>query len=380
MRLSDFILRDIDRIIAEWEAFAATQLPAAAGMSSLALRDHAQQILEAVAADLRTAQTRETQEAKSKGLAPSIPGAPETAAQTHAVLRARSGFNINQLAAEYRALRASVLRLWMDACPPDELRLDDVVRFNEAIDQALIESINFFAERVEQARDLLLGMLGHDMRSPLQTIHMTAMYLAALNAGAEVSEAAQRLIHSGSRMKALLDDLVDFNRTRLGLGIKIVPEPTDLASLFTDAVQQLRAAYPERHIDLDVAGDAQGIWDGLRLQQVLGNLVENAIKYGAAETPIRILVSGEDDEVRFEVRNSGAPIGRSTLDQLFDPLRRGLDQDDLQAGGEHDSSSLGLGLYIVREIALAHGGKIEAWSEDRETAFVVRLPRGTAVS
>ena len=119
MRLYDFIVRDIDRLVTEWEAFAATQLPAAAAMSPLALRDHAQQILEAVAADLRTAQTREAQQAKSKGLTPSLPGAPETAAQTHAVLRARSGFDINQLAAEYRALRASVLRLWMDACPPD---------------------------------------------------------------------------------------------------------------------------------------------------------------------------------------------------------------------------------------------------------------------
>ena len=117
MRLADFILRDMESILAQWEAFAATLLPAAANMKSLALRDHAQQILEAVAKDLSTAQTREAQIEKSMGQAPKLVGAPETAAQTHALLRARAGFDINQLAAEYRALRASVLRLWMDDVP-----------------------------------------------------------------------------------------------------------------------------------------------------------------------------------------------------------------------------------------------------------------------
>src|SRR6185503_8211858 len=122
----------MEAILADWEAFAATLLPAAAGMTSLALRDHAQHILEAVAKDLTTNQTRETQSEKSKGRAPKVAGAPETAAQTHAVLRAQTGFDINQLVAEYRALRASVLRRWMDAGPIDQPGMEDVIRFNEA--------------------------------------------------------------------------------------------------------------------------------------------------------------------------------------------------------------------------------------------------------
>lgn len=105
MRLADFILRNMETILRQWEEFAGTLLPAATGMTSLALRDHAKEILQAVAKDLSTPQTKEAQAEKSKGRAPKIPGAPETAAQTHAVLRARSGFDINQLAAEYRALR-----------------------------------------------------------------------------------------------------------------------------------------------------------------------------------------------------------------------------------------------------------------------------------
>jgi signal transduction histidine kinase len=152
---------------------------------------------------------------------PVLVDATETAAQTHALLRARAGFNIIQLAAEYRALRASMLRLWMDDCAPETPDLDDVIRFNEAIDQALAESVGFFSSQVEQNRNLLPGMLGHDMRSPLQAIQVTASYLEALNAGERVSEAAARLIRSGARMQASLDDLTDFNRTRLGLGINV---------------------------------------------------------------------------------------------------------------------------------------------------------------
>ena len=228
----------------------------------LALRDDAKQILQAVAKDLSTPQTKQAQIDKSRGKAPKWIGAPETAAQTHAVLRAQSGFDINQLASEYRALRASVLRLWTEACQPDEIDLEDVIRFDEAIDQALAESIQFFSDQVERARDLLLGMLGHDMRNPLNTILITASHLATLNAGAEVSEAALRLIRSGASMKALLDDLVDFNRTKLGLGINIARANVNLATAFADELEELRGAHPGRQLELQVIGDTLGLWDG----------------------------------------------------------------------------------------------------------------------
>ncbi|HEX7909165.1 MAG TPA: HAMP domain-containing sensor histidine kinase [Paraburkholderia sp.] len=369
MRLSDFILRNMEHILVEWEAFAATLLPTARNMDSLALRDHAQQILQAVAKDLSTPQTRDAQHEKSMGRSPTLVDAPETAAQTHALLRARGGFNVNQMVAEYRALRASVLRLWIDEGQPLITDLDDTIRFNEAIDQAVAESVRFFDRQVEQARNLLLGMLGHDMRSPLQTIQMTATYLAALNAGEQVSEAAGRLIRSGTRMNGLLDDLCDFNRTKLGLGINIAPGDVDLVDLFGDAVDQLRAAHPDHRIDLELAGNTRGIWDGLRLQQLLSNLVLNAIRYGAPEKPIRVVVTGRDADVCFEVRNSGPAIDQQTLESIFDPLSRGPDQEKKNAGG------LGLGLYIASEIAKAHHGVIEGRSDQTETTFSVRLPR-----
>jgi signal transduction histidine kinase len=371
MRLADFIARNIEPILAEWEAFAATLLPAARSMDSSALRDHAEQILLAVAKDISTPQTTQAQREKSLGHAPQPIDATETAAQTHAILRARRGFNINQLAAEYRALRASVLRLWIDKCHPGAPHLDDIIRFNEAIDQALAESVSFFTTQVEQARNLLLGMLGHDMRSPLQTIQLTASHLAALNAGEHVSEAAARLIRSGSRMQSLLDDLCDFNRTQLGLGIHIAPHDVDLRRLLADVVDELRAAHPGRPIALETDGDLRGQWDGQRMQQLVSNLVINAIKYGSPDQSVRVIAAATDGEVRIDVKNHGEPIDPQMLTRIFDPLERGANQQD--KGGS--TSGLGLGLYIAREIAKAHHGAIDARSNPAETAFVVRVPR-----
>ncbi|RQR49113.1 sensor histidine kinase [Burkholderia sp. Bp9125] len=372
MRLADFMVRNMEPILVQWEAFAATLLPAAKGMDSLGLRDHARQILEAVAKDIGTPQTREEQHEKSLGRAPTPLNAAETAAQTHAVLRARRGFNINQLAAEYRALRASVLRLWIDECQPSPPHMEDMLRFNEAIDQALAESIAFFSEQVEQARNLLLGMLGHDMRTPLQTIQITATYLAALNAGEEVSDAAARLIRSGGRMQGLLDDLCDFGRTQLGLGINVVPGNVDLAHVLANVVDELRAAHPSREITIDVRGDLRGHWDDQRMQQLLSNLVGNAVKYGAPNTPVRVAAASTDTEVLIEIGNRGPAMDGPTLDRIFDPLKRGADQ----SGRAGDNDGLGLGLYIASEIAKAHHGRIDARSDQTETVFGVRLPRG----
>jgi signal transduction histidine kinase len=370
MRLADFIRQNIPAILKGWEAFAATQMPAAASMDTLALRDHAAQILEAVAKDLSTLQSRRQQTAKSLGQAHALLGAPDTAAQTHAILRAHSGFDINQLAAEYRALRASVLRLWTDACEPGSFDVEDLIRFNEAIDQALAESVAFFSAQVSESRNLLLGMLGHDMRSPLQTIQMTASYLAAPRTSDQVSNAASRLNRSAARIKALLNDLLDFNRTQLGLGIEIARSDVDVAALFADEVSQLRAAHPRRTIELQVHGDCAGTWDGLRLQQLLCNLVENAIKYGSETSAVRVSVTCDPHELCFEVMNEGETIEASMLQQLFEPLKRGTHAvDDARSG------SLGLGLYIAREIAKGHGGDIHAQSVDGQTTFSVKLPR-----
>jgi signal transduction histidine kinase len=371
MRLSDFIERDMEAILSEWESFAATLLPAAVDMNSDSLRDHAEQILRAVCKDLETSQDDEEQERKSKGLAPKPIDASNTAAETHALLRAQGGFDVNQMTSEYRALRASVLHLWAAACEPADIVVTDMVRFNEAIDQAIAESVAFFNAQIEKERNLLLGMLGHDMRGPLQVIQLTARYLSKADAAVDVHTAAARLLKSSASLKILLDDLLDFNRTKLGLGITISPAPVDLAQAFSAEIEQLRVAHPGRSIALEANGDVSGVWDANRLNQLLGNLVVNAIKYGAFSSPVRIVLNGLATEVRFAVYNHGPKIDESLLSQIFEPLKRGSD-NQFVSGSE---GSFGLGLYIAREIAIAHHGDISAKSDESETVFTVRLPR-----
>jgi signal transduction histidine kinase len=370
MRLADFIVENMEVILTEWDAFAGSLYPETAHMTPRALRDHAQQILEAIAADLRTSQTMREQAQKSMGHAPRVMNAAETAAQTHAVLRAQSGLDINQLAAEYRALRASVLRLWEGACHPGVEDLQDMIRFNEAIDQSLAESISFFSAQVNRSRNLLLGMLGHDMRNPLNAIVMVAKSLTMLNVGEVVSEAAECLIRSGASIQALLNDLVDFNRTTLGLGIAIAVGEADLGAIFADELQQLRAADPDLRLELQVHGDVRGRWDGPRLQQVLRNLVSNASDYGLPGEPVQVAVYGDEAGVRFDVTNRGPVVEQACLDRLFDPLARGAKESR-----ESNKEGLGLGLYIVREITHAHGGEVAARSDAAGTVFSVRLPR-----
>jgi signal transduction histidine kinase len=373
MRLADFIERDMEAILSEWETFAAAQLPAAADMDSLALRNHAEQLLRAIVKDISSPQNDEEREQKSRGRAPRSMEARSTEAETHALLRAQSGFTMNQLAAEYRALRASVLHLWTRACEPSAIDPQDVYRFNEAIDQAVTESVAFFSAQIENERNLFLGMLGHDMRSPLQVIQLTAIQLSKIDAGTDVATCAARLSKSTRSLKALLDDLLDFNRTKLGLGITISPAHVDLADSFSGELEQLRAANPGRAIEMEVRGDVSGVWDINRLNQLLGNLVVNALKFGAYRSPIKIALSGLAGEVVFAVRNQGAKIEQSMLAQIFEPLKRGADQEFV-SGAE---GSMGLGLYIAREITTAHGGAISAKSDDNETVFTVRLPRLT---
>jgi signal transduction histidine kinase len=147
-----------------------------------------------------------------------------------------------------------------------------------------------------------------------------------------------------------------------------------VARVFADELSLLRAAHAGRQLEFECDGDTRGGWDGMRLRQVLNNFVENAIKYGAHDAPVRVALNGDAEQLHFEVRNTGPIIDRETLHGIFDPLRRGVGQDARSAGRD----SLGLGLYIAREIVEAHGGRIDARSDETQTVFAVRIPRNKA--
>jgi signal transduction histidine kinase len=372
MRLAQFITEDIEAILVEWEAFARSLLIDGQKMTSLALRDHATQILQAIALDIEESQTDLAQAYKSKGYV-RIAEAARTAAQTHGALRYLAGFDLRQLAAEFRALRASVLRLWLKRGAADETSLYQMTRFNEAIDQALAESIGNYSDEVARSRDTFLAILGHDLRSPLSAVANSGLLLTSpgvLPPGAAL-DAARRITRGSAKMGGMIRDLLEYTRTRLGRAIPISPQATSMQRICALACDEIRAVHPERVFKLETSGKLEGEFDSERLQQVLSNLLNNAVRHGTREQPITLSAHGEADKVTVRVRNYGRRIPADQLQVIFNPLVQIPQEPE-----DEDVTSLGLGLYIAHEIVTMHGGTMVAESSERDgTVFSAHLPR-----
>jgi signal transduction histidine kinase len=373
MRLADFIEHRLPQILEEWENFARTLMPASAQMDSLALRDHAEEMLRDIAQDLRTTQSRAQQRTKSWGEkdAAHVGETPSTAAQLHGSLRAAAGISIQQLVAEFRALRASVLQLYADEADTGAYTIHDIGRFNEAIDQAIAESAQVFQDQIEHWRDLFLAVLQHDLRGPMQAVMASAQVLGVLPPGAEREQVAARLKRGGERMKALLDELLDLNRVTLNLGLPMNRVHCDLVPACLEELELRRAAHPGHHIGWTTSGSAVGVWDASRVQQALGNLIANAAKHGDARGTIEVELHGTADEVCIAVSNQGPAISPEVIDAIFEPLRR------VEDPANDDQTHMGLGLFVVREVAKAHGGDVVVDSSPSGTRFSLHLPRSS---
>ena len=374
MRLADFIEANCESILAEWVEFAKSSGPAGKGMDVAALRDHALEMLNAIVADLKTPQTGAEQVEKSKGNADSPDTETDTAAEVHGAGRAESGFSLGEMVSEYRALRASVIRLWTEAngSLTRGSDLEDLMRFNEAIDQALAESITRYTADLDHSKEMFLAILGHDLRTPLGAVIMSAEFMLDMG---ELTEPhltlTTRIARSGRRMNRMVGDLLDFTRSRLGSGVPITRAPMDMEKMARQTVDEISAANPESVLKVSMSGNLQGNWDCARITQVLANLLGNAAQHGTPRTMISLTARGELKEVVLQVHNRGTPIPPADIPMLFSPFKRLANPGD---GG--NNGSLGLGLYIVERIVTAHGGSIDVNSSDTGgTFFTVRLPR-----
>ncbi|MDB5967116.1 MAG: putative two-component sensor histidine kinase [Polaromonas sp.] len=376
MKLSSFVKANLEKILLEWDVYARTLFLVAP--SHLILRDHAKGILEELAQDMETAQTDSEQTEKSKGQAPEDIDR-SSAASVHGELRHSSGFTLIQLTSEYRALRATVMRLWAPHIVVfDEGKLADITRFNEAIDQALAESAITFSESADRTRDTFLAILGHDLRSPLGTMSMAGAFLSRHDTKDEaVRQMGARVARSAANMAAMVGDLLEFARTQLGGGIPLTLRRIKVGDICQAALDDAQAGHPDCPFALEVSGDTGGDFDGPRLQQVMSNLLNNAAQYSSDRSPVSMNVTADAEAITVQVCNRGPVIPEQSLQVIFDPLIQ------LPAEGAHEgspASSLGLGLFIAREITAAHGGIITATSSERSgTVFTVRLPRHNTV-
>lgn len=371
-RLPVFIAKNVESIVGEWETFARTLTPSSEGMTPLALRDHIHQILDFVVEDIASSQTAKEQTKKSKG--EKDRALKSTAAETHAALRLAGGFNIGQMVSEYRALRASVIKLWSRINPSmDRDDIENLTRFNEAIDQALAESVSYYTKEILHSKDIFAGVLSHDIRNPLQAIILsTELLLPTAELTDRQTIIAKGALESADRISSLVDNLLDITRARFGGGLSIARSSMDIGFVARQIIEELRVVHPTRAINLDIHGDLKCEWDKARIGQVFSNLLSNAIQYSFKDTSIWVSVRSTSEMAVISINNDGLPIPPDKMKTIFNPLARATSD----SAGRAEQNNLGLGLFITQEIVQAHGGEIRVSSSEEDgTAFTVQIPR-----
>ncbi len=360
----EFLTRERERIMEEWER-AIREEPRAISLEASALRDDLPEFLDSLAAWMRA------EDAPLSGMLQGIPTA-------HAKQRLKHAYQLAQLISEFRVLRVTILRLLLMAEKEEQAAIDDrgmerrvleLARLNAGLDQAISDSVEFFVNERERIRERFIGVLGHDLRTPLSAIVMSADHM--LRSGRlppGLDRAAGRIARNAARMSRMVRDLLDLARGRLGDGIPIsTASRVDMAEVCHAAAEDAILTHPDREITVNATGDLWGNWDRDRALQAVGNLVGNALLYG--EGPVVVAASRVGGDAVVQVTNQGEPIAQDRISKLFDPFQRG-------ESGAGAREGLGLGLYIVSEIMRAHGGTVGVdSSRERGTTFTLTWPR-----
>jgi hypothetical protein len=329
MRLAEFITANHEPILIEWEAFARTCSPASGAMDVAALRDHAAAMLTVIAADLNTFQGRAAQAAKGRGLAPDGDGTT-TAAEEHGAGRAESGFTVEQMVSEFRALRASVIRLWTAARAGgrdgasgalDATAVEDLTRFHEAIDQALAESVTRYTQDINESKEMFLAILGHDLRTPLGATLMASRFMLDTEELPEPhATLAARIATSSTRMLQMVGDLLDFTRSRLGGGSH---HPGRRQRRQGGARRRRRAGRPAPASHAHgrrARRPARGVGRGPHQpgpRQSAGQRAR-ARHRGRAR---RVEIRGTPDDVTIAIHNRGPTIPAALIEGIFRPMK-----------------------------------------------------------
>lgn len=372
MRLSHFLDRHANDIFHTWEAAAREALGPLSSDAAGADRHLAQEMLLHVARTLSV-------EGGTDALDDAGPTPPlESPAARHGRARQQLGFTAAELAREFALLRSATLGLWHQHEKNSETsgRAEEALRFTASIDEALVDALGAFSGAAAHSLDTFLAVLGHDLRNPLGSLGGCLELLEKPTLPdfrrRRSAEIARRSVMT---IQSMVIDLLEYTRTRLGHGIHISPVWADIAPLCHEAVEEMQAAHPVRTFSIDVSASLEAHFDALRMRQVLGNLLSNAVHHGEPDCQISLCARATANGLAIEVRNRGKLIPPELMQSIFDPLVQipcAASETD-----QRPATSLGLGLFIAREIVGAHGGHIEvASSEGDGTSFTVVLPRG----
>jgi signal transduction histidine kinase len=313
-----------------WERAVRRDVVALERLDRAALIDHLPEFLDALAdwIDGDTVAIRRMYDALADG---------------HALQRLGHHVELGAITREYAILRSTTLSQLLAVDSGPGVR-EALIRFDEGMDHAIQEAVLRYTRARDDARERFVGILGHDLRNPLNAIAMAAGMLDDHPTGPVIARSA-------ARMARMIDDVIDFARVQLGGGIPIVPTNADLGAICTEAADELRVAHPTRTIEVVREGDLRGAFDHDRVVQALSNVIGNAIAHGG--DPIRVRVQPELD-------------GRVLVTEVRNRLR---------SGASSASSGLGLGLYIVEQIALAHGARCHAFASEGDMTYTIRWPR-----
>lgn len=372
MRFSTFIKNNQKDITTEWVKYAQDNIEDIKALQLEEVEDHIEEMLARIVENMESHDTDAEQEVKSKGNE-DMPHGETKAANSHGKQRVDVGFDLVELSSEFRALRASVLRLWEEKRKTEKLETDfqDMIRFNEAIDELWMDSLKQFQHKVKESRNWFMGILAHDLRNPLSAISgIQSLLSSSTNLLEEDQYLLELLGTSVKRMKELIDNLLELTNLRLGSGMNITKSTIDLTKHTEKIVQEVRLGYPETELVLKSSGPIQGEWDIMRLDQMMTNLIANALKHGRRGSPVTISVSAKDSEAFFNVHNEGSPVP----DRIKKMISSGLFTKT--EGDPTKKDSYGLGLYIVKAIVDGHNGQLEVKSNEKEgTTFKVILPK-----
>jgi PAS domain S-box-containing protein len=264
--------------------------------------------------------------------------------------------------------------LLVNAAPIRERHGRVVAAVSAFQDITVRKQVEEMSERQAHFRERFIGILGHDLRNPLNAILLSSQMLLRQGLPEAQVKAVARVASSADRMKRMINDLLDLTRSRLGGGIPISPRLVNLREVCRHVFEEHEVAHPSCELRFEASGSCWGEWDADRIAQVLSNLLGNAIQYGRQGTPVRVSLrdAQEGGKLELSVHNEGSPIPGEILPALFDPFRRGVHPEGSLTGPR----GLGLGLFIAHQIVLEHGGSIDVRSSEVEgTTFTVSLPR-----